>query len=88
MSRIVNRPITVTLVHDPDWGMRPSEFVDRGTRYRVVKVVDRWTEVGEWWQQADQFARETVMWRVLDHRHGLFELAQQGQKWMLFRVED
>lgn len=88
MSRRINRPITVTLVPDPEWGLRPGQIVEQGARYRVVQVVDRWQETGTWWEQANPFAQENIMWRVLDRRHGLFELAQRGQEWRLMRVED
>lgn len=82
MSRRYDRPIDCTADEDGC----PTHFQWRGRLYRVVEVIDCWTEVGEWWNGEP----ETVWYRVQTHDKGVFELYSPTQiaEWKLWKVLD
>jgi hypothetical protein len=82
MPRQINQVITVTLVQD-----RPATFTWRRSRYTVAEVLDRWDEIGRWWEQE----AELVVWRVMTPDGGVFELAMkrtQPPEWRLMAIYD
>lgn len=88
MPRLIDQPITPTLVKDAFYGeMRPASFAWRGSRYRVVAILDRWSETGQWWNLQPPM----TVWRVQLHDQGVMELAsvhKQPPEWRLLVIFD
>jgi hypothetical protein len=88
MPRQINQVITVTLVQGPQVSeLRPATFTWRRSRYIVADVLDRWHEIGRWWEQE----AELVVWRVMTRDQGVFELAmarKQPPEWRLMAIYD
>lgn len=84
---LYNDLITVALVNDPVWGMRPARFEWRRSKKIVRGVQDSWEEAGRWWEQEPS----QTIWRVWTTDGGLFELAQvhtTPATWKMLRVWD
>jgi hypothetical protein len=81
VARIVNRPISVTLV-----GGRPAQFMYARERHVVASVLDTWLEAGRWWEQEN----ETQTWRIQTVKGGVFELMQDlvTKQWILYKAYD
>lgn len=81
MSRLIDRPVRVRTGRDGE----PSSFSYRGRVYRVEAVLDRWEEVGEWWEAPV----ERTVYRVLAEG-GVFELEwrRPEHRWYLYRAYD
>lgn len=58
----------------------------RGRRRRVVEVLDRWREVGGWWDE-DACVDRTVV-RVLLSDGAIVDLARERDGWFLVGVAD
>ncbi|HEY8347566.1 MAG TPA: DUF6504 family protein [Symbiobacteriaceae bacterium] len=82
MSRIINRPVEVTI--GPD-GV-PRAFRDRGRFVRISHVLDHWLETGRWWEQEPE--RET--YRVVTAAGGVYELTREipNGRWFLYKSYD
>lgn len=80
MPRIIDEPIGVTVLSG-----RPVAFIFRGN-HRIKEILDRWVEIGEWWNQES----EKVSYRVATDRGGVFEIYYVivQRQWMLYKVYD
>ncbi|MGE5560393.1 MAG: DUF6504 family protein [Chloroflexota bacterium] len=77
--RIINRPVTV--ITGPQGA--PQQFTYRG-RQRIKAIVDRWTEIGEWWDGE----HERLVYRILSERGGMYELELRDGEWRLYKEYD
>lgn len=80
MSRIVQRPIAITQFVEGE----PQTFKDCEDAHRIVSVIDRWIEVGRWWEGEG----ERRMMCVQTDLNGLFELEWDGRSWFIYKVWD
>lgn len=82
MSRLVDRPVHVRVGRQGD----PLAFTYRRRTYRVTAVLDRWEEVGEWWEAPV----ERTVYRVLADGGGIFELERRRPegRWYLYKAYD
>ncbi|WAH35785.1 DUF6504 family protein [Alicyclobacillus dauci] len=80
MSRIVRRPVAVYRWN----GDEPQVFSDRDTQHTVVEVLDRWVEMGNWWQGEG----ERQMIRVWTNLNALLELELEGGQWYIYKAWD
>ena len=86
MARNIDQPIQVTAVPGRD-GLTPAWFIWRGSRYRVVEVLDSWMEAGRWWGQETP----CTAFRVETEGGGVFELVRlhkEPPEWRLMRIWD
>lgn len=88
MARLVNDPITVTLVPDSAFDeLRPAEFRRGKQRFVVREVLDQWHEVGRWWERE----QECTVWRVRCRDGGVYEVAStrvMPLQWRLVKIWD
>ncbi|HEX6988774.1 MAG TPA: DUF6504 family protein [Bacillota bacterium] len=81
MARLIDRRVQVHAAPDgvPLW------FTFRGRR-RVVRVLDSWREIGEWWDGKG----ERTVYRVETDGGGVFELDYRHRDggWFLYRAYD
>lgn len=66
---------------------RPASFRYRGHLFKVVDVLDHWTEAGRWWE----LEPERAVWRVTDRAGGVHEMAlerKQPPVWRLLVIWD
>lgn len=81
MTRLVHRPIQV----DGKEKGEPKGFQDGEVHHRVQSVIDRWVEVGEWWNGEGR----KQMWRVSTDQGALFDLeCSPDEQWFIYRVWD
>jgi hypothetical protein len=80
VSRLVHREVQVQSWRDGE----PECFVDGDVVHRVSQVVDRWLEMGNWW---DGEGPRTVL-RVLTETQFLFDLECVQQRWYIYRIWD
>ncbi|GEO25630.1 hypothetical protein AAC03nite_14150 [Alicyclobacillus acidoterrestris] len=80
MSRIVRQPIAVCRWQADD----PVAFVHRGEVHTIVEILDRWVEMGDWWQGEGE-RKLLCVWT--DH-NALFELECTKQSWFVYKVWD
>lgn len=85
MSRLIRRPIEVLRTLGPAYDEAPAEFIDQGVRRRVAAIIDRWAEMGAWWEGEGQrylFRIQTEDMAVMD-----VERTDRGE-WFVYRVWD
>lgn len=82
MTRILNRPVAVTM--GP--GGVPLTFRLGGARLQVEQVLDCWRETGRWWEQET----ERSTYRVCTVGGGLYELTWDPvmKSWYLYKAYD
>ncbi|WAH40807.1 DUF6504 family protein [Alicyclobacillus fastidiosus] len=80
MSRIVRRPVAVCKWRDEE----PEAFVDHDEVHTILEVLDRWMEMGDWWQGEG----ERKMLRVWTDHNALLELECTRQAWYIYKVWD
>lgn len=83
MTRMVNRPVEVTL----GAGGLPIDFQLKGfKRIRVSEVLDSWLEIGRWWEQEG----EQTTYRVITEEGGVHELTcdSTAKRWILYKSYD
>lgn len=81
MVRLIDRRVPVHAAPDG----RPLWFAFRGRR-RVVRVLDSWREIGEWWDGNG----ERIVYRVETEDGGVFELDYRPTDggWFLYKAYD
>lgn len=91
MSRLINRPITVTL--GPS--MRPKEFRFAGGRHRIKEVEGTFLQAKPWWENPlymQTGPEHWLYWRVRTVDGGLYDLVHDEGKpegqWYLYRAHD
>ncbi len=64
----------------------PYRFRWRGTLYNIIRIIDYWRDVSEWWRGDP----ELWFWRVLTNTQGVYELVcdPQSNQWWIYRVYD
>ena len=80
MSRLVHRPVEIQHWHDGE----PIRFQDGDVVHNVSEVVDRWMEMGNWWEGEGP---RTIL-RVLTDSQFVFDLECVGQQWYIYRIWD
>ncbi|WP_169794002.1 DUF6504 family protein [Alicyclobacillus acidiphilus] len=80
MTRIVQRPVAVYRWN----GMEPEAFRDHDTEYVIVDVLDRWREMGNWWQGEG----ERLMMRVWTSANDLLDLEGESGEWRIYKIWD
>lgn len=82
MARIVDRPVSVRAGREGE----PLAFTFRRRVHRVAAILDRWEEVGEWWEDPV----ERTVYRVRTPGGGMFELEyrQPEGRWYLYKAYD
>lgn len=80
MSRIIHRPIVVHAWN----GDEPHAFSNHGERHTIAEIIDRWIEMGNWWQGEG----ERKMLCVWTDRNALFELQQEERQWFIYKTWD
>ena len=80
MLRIIDKPVEVTVLSG-----RPVAFTF-GRNHRIKEILDRWIEIGEWWNQDS----DMITYRVATDRGGVFEIyyVPRKHRWMLYKVYD
>jgi hypothetical protein len=88
MSRLVNRPITVTLkpreLFTTSAPQEPATFTDGDYTHHITHIIDWWLESGAWW---DDEPPRTV-YRVLTADQGMYDIEFVGGQWFIYRVWD
>lgn len=59
-------------------------FVDHDEVHTILEVLDRWLEMGDWWQGEG----ERTMLRVWTDRNAMLELECTSQAWYIYKVWD
>lgn len=80
MSRMIHRLIVVHEWYEDE----PRCFSNLDERHTVVEVIDRWMEMGNWWQGEG----ERKMMCVWTDKNALFELEQEGRQWLIYKTWD
>ena len=80
MTRIVSRPIAVKQWRNHE----PLSFVDGEETHVILNVLDRWMEMGDWWNGEG----ERQMIRVWTNQSALFDLECTSGQWFIYKVWD
>lgn len=80
MTRIVRRPIEVESWRDG----HPHRFRDGASTHIVRDILDRWVEMGEWWNGEGQ----RTLLRVLTADEDMYDLESDQESWFIYRVWD
>lgn len=80
VTKIVHRPIVVERWREGE----PYAFSDGQEVHTIQAVIDKWMEMGEWWN--DEGSR-TLM-RVLTVGQELYDLEYNVPHWFIYRVWD
>ncbi len=80
MTRLIHRPIEVRSWRDGE----PLSFQDGEDVHQICEVIDRWLEMGNWWE--GEGSRKLL--RVLTEQNFVFDLEGTGQNWYIYRVWD
>ncbi|MDA8195033.1 MAG: DUF6504 family protein [Thermaerobacter sp.] len=64
----------------------PERFLWNRREVVIVRVIDYWRDVGEWWRNEP----ELWFWRVEGRDRGIYELAcdPQRNQWWMYHVYD
>jgi hypothetical protein len=79
MSRIVKRPVTVTL-HENE----PYSSTDREETHVIETVVDRWIEAGQWFK----WDPHHYVFRVETKDMMVCDIERVGDQWLCYRIWD
>ncbi|HOA71257.1 MAG: DUF6504 family protein [Bacillota bacterium] len=79
MSKIVDQPVLVVCENGT-----PKRFFWIKKWITVKAVIDKWNEVGRWWEDE----KEKTFFRVLAGEGGVYELYLNQKHWNLYRVFD
>lgn len=79
MTRLVNRPTTVTLRDN-----QPHTFTDGDFTHVIALIVDSWDEAGAWWN--DEPPRH--LYRVTTTHDYSYDIERVGNEWWIYRVWD
>lgn len=80
VTKIVHRPIIIE-----SWRVdEPYCFRDGASQHTIEAVIDKWVEMGEWWN--DEGSR-TIL-RVLTLEQELYDLECNQLNWLIYRVWD
>jgi hypothetical protein len=79
MSKIVDQSI---LLVEKD-GI-PHRFFWIKRWFTLDKVMDKWREIGCWWEDD----KEKTFYRVVDKQGIVFEIYLNGEQWNLYKVYD
>jgi hypothetical protein len=80
VTKIVHRPIDVQSWREGN----PYSFRDGNALHIIEDVIDKWIEMGEWWN--DEGSR-TIL-RVLTLEQDLYDLECSELNWFIYRVWD
>lgn len=80
MTRLVHRPIEIQSWQNGE----PDCFIDGDAVHKVSEIVDRWVEMGRWWE--GEGSRRLL--RVLTEQRSLFDIECNQQNWFIYRVWD
>jgi hypothetical protein len=64
----------------------PYQFCSQGKSHKIIRIVDYWRDVSEWWRGEP----ELWFWRVLTDSQGVYELVchPQSNQWWIYHVYD
>ncbi len=80
MSKIVDQPILVVCERG-----RPKRFFWIKNWLAVKSIIDKWNEIGRWWEGDEQ----KTFYRVLaGDENGVYEIYSGKNNWNLYRVFD
>ena len=77
MPKLLNKPITV---HEADG--RPTRLQVDQTNLHITAITDHWREAGCWWEGE----AEKEFYEV--EAGGKYLLYRDGERWILYKVED
>jgi len=79
MAKTIDQPILVMVEKG-----NPKRFFWIKHWVNVWKIVDKWTDVGRWWDNEE----EKSFFRVLSPEGGMYEIYSDKKRWNLYRVYD
>ncbi len=79
MSKIIDQP--VLMVSDKE---DPRRFFWFKRWVNVSRIIDRWKEIGRWWEDD----AEKLFFRILSREGEVYEIYSEKQRWNLYKVYD
>ncbi|QUL98778.1 MAG: hypothetical protein IMF26_01475 [Candidatus Fermentithermobacillus carboniphilus] len=79
VTKIVDQPVLVVVEKG-----KPKRFFWVKRWVNVAGIIDKWNEVGRWWEDE----KEKVFFRVLAAEGGIYEIYSDKKRWNLYRVYD
>lgn len=79
MSKIVDQPVLMVAEKEA-----PKRFFWFKRWVNVSKVIDKWREIGRWWEDDS----EKLFFRVLSFEGGIYEVYTEKKHWNLYKVYD
>ncbi len=79
MSKIIDQPVLMVAEKEI-----PKRFFWFKRWVNVSKVIDKWKEIGRWWEGD----AEKVFFRISSPEGGVYEVYTEKKHWNLYKVYD